>query len=280
MSLKYYRRAEQTVQQLLDAFRQGELPEPIAQIYFQRDLPMHKWTRTNQLLCTMKGCSDPRGYRQWQAAGRQVRKGERARAFILIPLRKTITKETSDGEEEASYLYGFTTAAMFDADQTEGEPLPYSDEEERFLQQLPLLDYARHIGLTVKTESAKGREYLGVYRPAREEIALATRNPATWLHELMHATDFHRGYRHIGKQEDEVAAELGGAVLGLLIGLDEQADSGGAWQYIQHQAGDEAAALQLCTQLLDHVCSNIDFILTTARMLRQPDAEALQATGG
>ena len=73
----------------------------------------------NQLLVALHGHSDARGFRQWQSAGRYVRKGERS-FTILSPVLKT--READDGQKE-SFLLGFKGTAARRSLGTGGPPL-------------------------------------------------------------------------------------------------------------------------------------------------------------
>ena len=66
------------------------------------------------LLMQREGVSVVGGYRQWQEAGRQVRKGEKSLG-ILAP--RQFSKEAEDGTVKAGVY--FQTAAVFDVSQTE-----------------------------------------------------------------------------------------------------------------------------------------------------------------
>jgi antirestriction protein ArdC len=64
------------------------------------------------------------GYRTWQGLGRQVRKGEKG-IRILAPCKFRRTETADDGTEAVRVgISGFTTAAVFDISQTDGEPVP------------------------------------------------------------------------------------------------------------------------------------------------------------
>lgn len=58
------------------------------------------------------------GFRQWQRAGRVVRKGEHAVGTIFVPM--FASKQADVGEQdEDGLLRGFTFASMFDVSQTD-----------------------------------------------------------------------------------------------------------------------------------------------------------------
>ena len=127
---------------VIACFDTGHL-KPLASVFIKRndDVPCRKWSWRNQLLCALNGFSDARGFRQWQGVKRSVKKGEKA-FFILTPLTKKITnKETG---EERVIVFGFGSAAVFGAEQTEGEPLPDSDPRiENWIDSLPFIDLVR-----------------------------------------------------------------------------------------------------------------------------------------
>lgn len=151
--------------QLIEAFKEGQVAEPLATIYLTRNdaSPMANWSYFNQLSVLLSGCTDARGYRQWQQIGRHVRRGQKARAFILIPL---IAKDKED--EEHRFLYGFKIQPVFDVTQTEGEPLP-SHPHRDFLDTLPLVEVSRTWGIRADTYSGEGHRYRGLWRKSGTE---------------------------------------------------------------------------------------------------------------
>jgi len=91
----------------------------------QSDIPSAKWSISNRILQFLADTSDARGFRQWNKAGRKVKKG--AKAFhILGPKARTITETDDDGTEtEKVIVSGFFAIPVFRAEDTDGEPLPY-----------------------------------------------------------------------------------------------------------------------------------------------------------
>ena len=53
--------------------------------------PCDRWSFTNKILMLIQGTADARGYRQWQEAGRHVKKGAHA-IHILAPRLVTVTQ--------------------------------------------------------------------------------------------------------------------------------------------------------------------------------------------
>ncbi len=138
--MRFYRKAEAAAQQILQAFQSGDLPKAIAPVFVNRkdDVPCRSWSWSNQLLAAIAGTSDARGFRQWEKIGRRVTKG--AKSFpILVPICRKRTAKGDDGtEEETTYVAGFTSAAVFTLEQTEGAPLPPPDPQVlAWLESLP-----------------------------------------------------------------------------------------------------------------------------------------------
>ena len=132
--MKTYRRAKEAVNQIIEAFKEGTIPEAMSQqfINWNSDIPCRKWSPCNQLLVALAGFSDARGYRQWQDVGRQVQKGQKG-VPILIPLHYKVEDEDERGDDEPEYrLAGFSSAIVFGKQQTEGDPVPGEEENDRW----------------------------------------------------------------------------------------------------------------------------------------------------
>ncbi|MEW6251807.1 MAG: ArdC family protein [Planctomycetota bacterium] len=279
--MKFYGRSEEAATRILDAFRTGNLPAALAPLFIRRadNVPCRLWSWSNQLLTALAGTSDARGFRQWLDAGRAVRKG--AHAFhILGPI--IVKREERDAEtgepRERMALVGFKSIPVFRLEDTEvvdetawaaaSEP---DREQERFIDGLPLVSVARAWGLSVETYSGTDGAPLGRYSSNARAIALGVRNLATWAHELTHAADdrcIDGGLKPGQRADQEIVAELGGAVLLECLGFPDDADVGGAWRYIEAYARrDSVAPLTYCERLLKRVCEAVALILDTAAEL-------------
>jgi len=281
--MKFYRKAESAATRILEAFRTGNLPKAVAPIFIRRkdNVPCRAWSWSNQLLAALAGHSDARGYRQWQDVGRHVRKGEKSFPILVPIVRKRTEKNGETGqEEERTWIGGFTSAAVFGLGQTDGELLPPPDPAvTAWLESLPLVDVAKDWGLSVDCFNGENARYLGYYRHG-EGIALGVENLSTWAHELVHAADDRKGTitRAPGQQPDnEVVAELGGAILLEILGHTVESDRGGCWDYVCRYA--EKAKLDpvaACQRLLKRTCDAVALILDTAEGLREGHAEGLE----
>lgn len=275
--MNFYGQAEGVAQAILRAFEDANtLPKPLAQIFIRRKDTAHfaKWSWGNQLTVILRGYTDARGFQQWHDVGRWVKKGEKA-FYILGPVKKTITdKETG---KEKSIVVGFRGLPVFGLEQTDGEPLPTGDPEiDTWLDSLPLVDVAKKWGLSVDVFIGETAGYLGVYR-RRAGIALGVKNLSTWCHELVHAADDRNGsFKELGQHwRSETVAELGGAVILELLGMERDADLGGCWAYIKGYAErEEISTVDACMKVLERTCKAVAMILDTAEAIRAENEKA------
>ena len=268
-------KAESAANRILEAFQSGNLPKALAPVFIRRkdNVPCRSWSWSNQLLTALAGHSDARSYRDWQAVGRQVKKGEKA-FHILEPCPRTFTKRDKETGEETkvTVVKGFKAGPRFGLEQTEGEPLPGPDPKvAAWLENLPLRDVAESWGLTVDAFNGDRARYLGYYRHG-QAIALGVENLSTWAHELCHAADDRAGTitkAHGQQPDNEIVAELGGAILLEVLGHHIESDRGGAWGYIgQYATKAKVDPIVACQRLLNRVCSAVALILDTADELQ------------
>lgn len=127
--MKFYGKAEDTARRILALFENPQsLPEVLAPVFIhsKANLPCRAWSWRNQILCALAGTADARGYRQWQEAGRHVKKG--AKAFdILIPLSRKF--EDAETGQTGYAVYGFKSQAVFAIEDTEGAAIASGDPE-------------------------------------------------------------------------------------------------------------------------------------------------------
>ncbi len=265
--------AHEVAERILEAFRCPEqLPKALAPVFIRREdgTPCRNWSWHNQLLVALCGTCDARGFRQWIQAGRHVRKGSRA-IWILAPCLKTL-KDTGDAgsKTERQVLIGFRTVPVFAVEDTDGEPLP--DDSRRYrswMEALPLAEVARTWGIHVDVFGHAPGDPLGYYRysaSGNQAIMLGVENLSTWAHELVHAAD----HRLTGLQGEswckEIVAELGSAILLECVGQEQQADLGGAYDYIARHANEvRSPVVKACIEVLDRSCACVAMILETAQ---------------
>jgi len=268
--MKYYGKAESAAARIVGLFRAGNVPKVLAPIVIKRrdGVPCRRWSWSNQLITALHGYSDARGFRQWEQVGRHVKKSERA-FYILAPCTRKIRERDGETGEESDRvaLYGFRGVPVFGYEQTDGAALPVDTENQQFIDGLPLVSVASAWGLSVETYDGADARHRGYYRHG-QGIALGVKNLATWAHELVHAADARHGTltKKSGQQLDnDVVAELGGAVLLQCLGYEHDSDTGGAWRYIERYAEKHGKApISVCEKLLSRVCDAVALILDTA----------------
>ena len=275
----YGKHTQEVAQRIVSAFQHPErLPQALAPIFIRRndDVPCRRWSWHNQLLVALSGTVDARGIRQWNKVGRKVKKGSNA-IWILAPCIKKVTEKDDDGrEQERQIVYGFRSVPVFAAEDTDGDPLPDRDDKyDAWVKELPLIEVAESWDIHVDTFSHHEGNPLGYYRYARsgqKAIMLAVENLSTFAHELVHAAEHRLGGLKEAKWHKEVVAELGSATLLECLGLEHDADLGGAFAYIERYAEQaQLTPVRACIQLLDRVCNCVKLILDTAEQLqRQP----------
>lgn len=79
------------------------------------DAALAHYSPRNVQTLLMAGATLVAGYREWQLAGRQVRKGEKG-----IPLTAPVTKK--DPETGEARMVSISTAYVFDVSQTDEDP--------------------------------------------------------------------------------------------------------------------------------------------------------------
>lgn len=255
-------RVRRIAEDLILAFQTGAVPEALAKVFVKKsiDVPSQKWTWTNRFLGILRGHVYAAGFRQWEALGRKVRKGERC-FHILGPSLKKLDEKAEDGSDRF-LLLGYYSIPVFGYQQTDGDPLPGAEEEPAFINELPLVEVARSWHLKVDTYSLRDNpQALGVYVHGKG-INLATESRLVWAHELIHAADHRLGSLIGEKLLTEVVAQLGGSVLLRCLGHYEESDPGFAYEYIEQYCSKyKKKVAAVCTQVLDRTCHAVSLLL-------------------
>ncbi len=251
---------------ILEKFQSGDIPQVIAIATFPpRNIPAARWSLMNRTLMYLSGTKDARGFHQWQAVNRRVRKG--AKAITIFAPR--MVKQDINGREE-KVLQGFLAVPVFKVEDTEGEPLDY---EWQRLPDLPLHEVAKSWGITVKAVPGNNR-YLGCYRPERGLIELASKDESIFFHELAHAA--HDRISTLSQEEspwEEIVAELAAQALCTIVGKTSR-HLGNSYQYIDRHARKlNMTPLTACAQVLGEVEKVLNLILSLAGA-QKPDQEA------
>ncbi len=229
--------------QLMDMFKTGKLPEKVAFSIIHRHpgdiIPSDSWSIGNRILQMLHGTADARGYKQWQEAGRQVKKGAKA-IHILAPLAyKVKDKDKLTGEEvEKIIVKGYRPVAVFRYEDTTGAPLPY-DHDYRPHSYPTFFDVADKLGINVRYMPLKSN-YLGKYSIRTNSITLCSEDAVVYFHELAHA--IHATFvdlRVFDSEKAEVVAEFSALVLANIAGIEGFEQQG--FDYIEHYAKNNSS---------------------------------------
>jgi hypothetical protein len=276
----------QATAEILDAFRTGRLAEPLAQTFLHHGLHCQRWSFANQMMVFLFGHEDAATYKQWQNMGRQVKRG--AHAFYLmrpnLKLARVTDEETGEERTIHACLRGFGWFAVHGLDDTEpipdfqGQPYDIVTATGRaFVETLPLLNVAKAWGISVTTYQGHQGRGLGYARPG-QQIGLGVANLSTWAHELVHQAEHRLGVltKRGQDREQEIVAELGGAVLLTVLGQRAEADWGGAYQYIKSyaKAKDGEGLLREVMHVAGRMAAAVKHILDEAEALRLGQALA------
>lgn len=282
--MKFYGKAEDVGQRILDAFRNGQIPEAMRDVFWTLKTGRHSasWSLRNQLIMFLHGYSDARGFGQWKDAGRNVKKGEKAFQILAPVFAKKRDEIDPKTGKPRQFIVGFKGVNVFGYEQTEGKDLGGADAEAKdWIAKLPLIELAKSWGVNVKVDGMIAAFGLhGSYSPNQDEIALAVKNLSTWAHELVHAAEKRlRGDLKGGQHWDqEVVAELGGAILLECLGYKDESDRGGCFKYVQRYAVESGkTAIEACLAVLDRTLKAVSFILEEAEKANADKPEAVAA---
>jgi antirestriction protein ArdC len=242
-------------------------------------LHCQRWSLNNQMVVHLLGHGDAATYKQWQAMGRQVKRGSKA-FYLMKPhlVYKTVEDEaTGENKRIPAFIKGFGWFPVFGYEHT--LPLPdfpgqvycleqIAEDRRRFVAGLPLVEVAQAWSIHVTTYRARNGGTLGWAIPGRS-IGLGVANLSTWAHELVHQAEHRLGALTLGKGQDrdnEIVAELGGAVLLTLLGHQADADWGGAYEYIRSysKARDGDGLLAEVLRLTGRMAAAVQHILEAA----------------
>lgn len=272
-------RAQETLTKLVDAFDSGELAAQLATITrIKRDPnddapPSARWSMTNNLLMILSGTDDARGIRQWNKAGRKVRKGARA-FYILAP--RTVKKEKAKAElfdaeitdaGPDTICIGFFGVPVFRLEDTEGAEIPrfnYTPPEPP-----PLAEVAAAMNISVEYVPANPSSGNGYYVKSdytAPRITLMTHEARTFFHELAHAAHDAIGLlRGRQKWQREIVAELSAAVIGEMYGQRDRLEHSAAYLETHAPKGHDIG--RACASVLADVEKVLNFIWDKADAL-------------
>jgi antirestriction protein ArdC len=209
---------------------------------------------------------DARGFRQWEEAGRHVKKGERAFS-ILGPRIVADAQRREAGDADATKLIGFRRISVFALEQTEGESIEAPNYAP--VQAPHFAEVAHALGIDIGYMAFNGQPWAGCFIPRRNAIRLATHDESVFFHELAHAVDNKITGPLKIKQDavQEAVAELAASALSLMaLGVDRTANLAA---YIKAYSADPAALL---LKVMSRTQAVLDYIITESAKTTQAQA--------
>lgn len=260
------KKARECLGKIVELFKNGDVPKALAVAAIPpcRDVPSANWSIGNRILQFLADTSDARGFRQWQSAGRSIKKG--AKAFCILGPNSKVIKENDDhGQEvEKTIITGFHAIPVFRAEDTDGEPLPYEPACPP-----PLADVAEKFGLSVSYQTFAGR-YYGYYQGGTKKIVLASHSAQVFFHELAHAAHERiEGTLKGGQVPDqEIIAELTAACLAKMY--CPEVNLGFSYEYIRSYVQKSRKTIErACLTVIGTVGMVLDEILNTHVLIKE-----------
>lgn len=227
------------VDQLLEMFRTGKLPQQVAFSIIHKHagdtIPSDKWSIGNRILMMIQGTHDARGFKQWNEVGRHVLKGSRA-IHILAPMTFKVKETDKDtGEEvEKVVVKGYRPIPVFRYEDTEGKSIPLYDHAYEPTSHPTFFDAAEKLGVDVRYAPMRAN-YLGRYSIRTNAIELCSHDAVVYYHELAHAV--HATLVDLtvyDPDKAEVIAEFSALVLAHIAGISGFESQG--FEYIANYA--------------------------------------------
>lgn len=180
---------ENRIKDLLEAKIQNGDLELLHEFY---EIPgLYEYSFYNRILIWIQGGTVCNSYNNWKRMGRYVKKGEKARIDVLVPIIKN--DKGTDGQEENSRCVGFISRHVFDVSQTDGKPMEYKrNTTEKIEYEYDLLrnKLAQELKLHISTGftgTARGYFRADDKSIMISEMSTDTDKIKTLFHEIGHA---------------------------------------------------------------------------------------------
>lgn len=174
-------------------------------------LNIYHYSFYNCCLVYSQGGSLVQSYRKWQELKRQVKQGEKARIYILVPIfKKTNEIDETTGKNKQELAF-FTMIPVFDISQTDGDPLQYEHNSEKqtewdFNNLIP--DIQKLTGKPIVLKPiVEARGYCSDKEIAVSEFSNNIDRIKTLFHEAAHSLLEHTGNSNLQKGQKEIEAE-------------------------------------------------------------------------
>lgn len=235
---------QEIVQQLID----GLIFDPLKMKKYLGNLPkLYQYSILNQIRAKGSYYYNTKtdgeifaSYKSWQKVGRQVKKGEKSKAYMLRPINHKRLKEVKkDGEEVYEFWTTYRPMKVFDVTQTEGEPLQDNSDMMKGKSKYSYYDIKNKFNKKYNIGEFVGHQRRGwtngeIIRVSN--ILSDNEMIATLVHELAHCECGH--FEHMPKREiAELEAEVVSFIVTTMLGLENEKSV----QYILNWNSEENA---------------------------------------
>ena len=241
IKMKLSDKAQQSLDKVVQQFKNGDISaiSKVARIRLDPQAPALHWSLSNKVLSIMQsGELDCRGFRQWEKAGRRIKRGSTA-VYILRPIVIAAKKTKGDDSEDGQMCIGFSAVPVFPTSATKGESNTTGYEP----KELPeLVSVAKKFDISVEYVPMLP-DRLGDCTSDGTSIRIGSHSPSVFFHELAHAIHAKLSGKLEGKQTEtqETIAEFTATVLMDVYGYSDH--TGNAWNYIAKYAKDPIVAI-------------------------------------
>lgn len=231
-----------------------------------------------------------RGFRQWQALGRHVNKGEKSIDILVPSFKKVEVQKVNEqtGEvlrdkngdpqsEVRQSITGFRIGKVFDVSQTDGKEIPNvrdfiqkdltsSESLKELYDQFIHQTNENSQPLTIREETHEGQTYGGYFSPQKEEIVINTavsksteQKFRVLIHEYAHSQLHHKesDIKDLPRGHKEAQAECAAYIISQYYGFDTDLSSTG---YIATWAQDLNLAKQAIKEVQDVSRATIEHV--------------------
>tara|TARA_B100000614_G_scaffold252346_1_gene264890 strand:- start:301 stop:1083 length:783 start_codon:yes stop_codon:yes gene_type:complete len=207
-------------------FMTGEIAESVAMACFPSpQAPSSSWSFTNRTIMFLSGTGDARGYQQWKAADRYVKKGSHPIHILAPCFKKDVDEKTG---KEKRVLNHFNAVSVFRYEDTGGEELGLKAFEVPMLQ---LKTKCKEWGIPLQTDISFYRFY-NYYSANRKEHSAATPDEMKFFWGLAKAGQKHLLNGNTPGPFHEAIADLCAQAICSAVGKTTVGDFKGAFQQI------------------------------------------------
>lgn len=277
---------------IIEAMEKGVCPwhKPWASGYYNAKTG-HRYRGLNVPILALAGFADPRflTFRQAQAMGGHVRKGEKGHTVMFWKLMRKEQEDAKTGEKSTKVFPVLKTFTVFNVEQCEGLELPPVqvfehhpiEEAEALVSNMPKRPGIKHGGQRAYYSPAL--DYVGM--PTTESFESPEAYYSTLFHELTHSTghrsrvdrftaaDYTARFGTEPYAKEELVAELGAAFLRAACGITSEPEEANSASYLHGWLSALKDDRKMLVYAAAQAQKAADFILNQSAVAEESDEE-------